>query len=213
MVDEVRYGMRPARPDPLHVLTHSVRLMSVAQIARRWFMHAVSPQHAAFCWLHRKAVLGLFECRTMTLYPQLVFKRPLFEWHPGMEEPNFGAIAWRAAARWREAPVATVVVQATYKAKVLTGGFIGGRPIRQTEANHDHQLAALFLALEKAAEGNFLWKSEDELKARGLGFAGGLLPDAFIANTGPVIDFIGSYSPRKLSRMHHAFKDERYLWF
>jgi len=213
MDNDAAQNVRLARVDPLDVLTHELRLMSVAQIGRRWFAHADSPRRAAAEWLRRKARRGMVECWTMTLYPELAIEEPLCEWRRGMREPDFGAIAWRAASRWREAPVATVVAQATYKARALTGGFIGGRPIRQSEANHDHHVAAVYLALEKASDRNLCWKSEDELKAIGRSYAGGLLPDAFDAATLTAIDFIGSYSSRKLARMHRAFEDSDYLWF
>lgn len=201
----------------LWTLTHRLRLLSVAQVARTWWkkLHRAS----AASRLRQLAEAGLIEVENLMTHPEILLAAPVVAWCPGDDEPDFGAVAYRLKSRWTEAPIPTPLVNATRAAVGMFGGYTGGRGPRPSETTHDLYLAQVFLSLQ-AADPSLAkrWVSENELYADGRG-RNERLPDAVIrgrrAGEPParIIEFGGAYSKSKLADFHRAFSTYSYeVW-
>lgn len=187
----------------LEVLTRRVRLLTLPQIARTWW----SGKHAAQSAKRRLQELqsrGLLEAFTAYAHPELSLLHPVYDWTPGRDAPNFGALSYQLVSRWIEphAPVPAVI--ATREAGVSFGGYGGKRP-KRVEENHDVHLAAVFLRLRatspQLAE---CWQSEETIRRSRPNAPGEKLPDAIVRFNGgqKVVDFGGEYSAEKLESFH-----------
>lgn len=144
-------------------------------------------------------------------HPEIDVSTPILDYQPGNPVPDFDALAWQAQSRWTRPVEETLVATATKKAKQLAGGSIGGRPIRTREATHDIHCAAIYLGLrERHPELAECWLPEDALSH----LEGRKIPDAIIRCDPPiVIEFVGSYSAKKLRGIHAELGVQRYQFY
>jgi hypothetical protein len=198
--------------DIIHALTHHCRIMSAEQIAAHWFAHTVSPVKIALQFLRRQKHQGILRLEHAMIHPPLELELPIIDWHPGISSvPNFHAVAWQVQSRWNRTLVRGVIVSATHEARYLSGGVIGGRPIRKTEISHDITLAQLWLRLRRTdPEVARQWMPEDALLDQR---PSGKIPDALIGNHNSqvAIELGGkAYSAKRLSAIHDAHRHRRY---
>jgi hypothetical protein len=161
--------------------------------------------------LRRLERRGLLKLEHAMVHPPLCLEEPLFEWQTETLEPDWERLAWMAQSRWNKDPVLSVIVSATAEAKKLTGGPIGGRPIRQTEISHDVTLAQLWLRFRKTEPIVApSWIPEDALS----GFEPNQKrPDALITVAGNeiVLELAGkAYSAKRLAAIHAAYRHRHY---
>jgi len=183
-------------------LTHNFRVLSDVQAAH---VRGVSPS------VVRQTFRRLERSGLVTLSQQLVqcpsgLGDPLYEWKPDAPpaEPNWDALCWKNESRWNTRPRRVLVASATKKAMQQYGGYLGGRPERQLETQHDLAVTQLFLSLREQNP-ELDWTPEDALT----GFAAGdKKPDAVLCEAGQevFIELVGrSYSARKLRSIHKDF--------
>lgn len=183
----------------LLTLTHKVRLLSLAQIARTWWPSAM-PETART----RLAALPHFLTRLkLNAHPELVLDAPLYTWRPGEPAPRYGALSYQLKKRWTQAPEPTTVYIATEKAARYFGGF-GGKLRRPLQATHDLHVAQVYLRLfgqdpTQAA----LWVSEERFAPERRREK---LPDAVLRDAAGdirlVIEFGGAYDAQHVERVH-----------
>lgn len=198
--------------DIIHTLTHHCRLLTAEQIATHWFAHTVSPVKITLQFLRRQERQGLLRLEHTMVHPPLELCEPLVHWQPEMaEEPNWQSVAWRVQSRWNQCPVRSVIVSATHRARIHSGGPIGGRPIRQTEMSHDVSLAELWLrfrTIDPTVASS--WIPEDALS----GIApNGKKPDGLITVAGNeiAVELAGkAYSAKRLAAIHAAHRHRHY---
>lgn len=203
----------------LRTLTQKVRVLTSKQAALAWWGEGTQAQKLAQGRLSVLVREGLLARDELMVHPELVLNRPVVEWRPGDEEPDFGAVAYRLKSRWAATLQPTALFLATKAANRLVGGYIGDRRPRRAEATHDVHLAAVYLWLRSHhPEDALAWDSEHRLYAEG-GGRGEKLPDAWIRHAvgveseDRIVEFGGAYCKRKLEAFHDAFAGHRYdLW-
>ncbi|MCI0333470.1 MAG: hypothetical protein L0228_09630 [Planctomycetes bacterium] len=203
------------RADLLFVLTHYVRCLSLAQIAAGLPGARDSMRAAREC-VRRLTCDRLVESWTAMVPRPLQLSGPILRSGRDSEPPDFGAIAYRVASRWNRAPERTVVVRATPRAARVTGGPLPARRSeRDTELAHDLTLSQIFLE-HYLGNAHVTWIPEDALVAEGWPRRDRNVPDAVIrsATGDTALELAGrSYSARRLSQIHLAFRDMSYeLW-
>lgn len=201
----------------LWVLTHRLRLLSVAQVARTWW--PTVQQRSVEARLRGLVKAEMIRIESFMAHPELPLPGPVFSWHPGDVEPAWGPIAYRLQSRWPKPLVATPLVFATPQCTRMFGGYTGGRGPRPSEATHDLHLGQVYLVLrQREPKTEKRWVSENELYAEGRG-RNERLPDAIIrgprAGAPPtrVIEFGGAYKKSKLEEFHREMARFRYeVW-
>lgn len=198
--------------DIIHALTHYCRIMTAEQIANYWFDHTVSPVKIALQFLRRQEHQGLLRLEHAMVHPPLELREPILDWQPSTStEPNWQSVAWRVQSRWNRHPVRAVIVSATNHARHLSGGPIGGRPVRQTEISHDVTLAQLWIHLRQTdPETASHWTPEDAFTVSGPGHK---KPDAVFGSgdSAIVIELGGkAYSAKRLAAIHAAHRHRHY---
>lgn len=206
-------GGRMVIDELLQALTHSVRLLTVSQIA--WLQNGPnSSESAASARVRRLQASGVVNCRTAMI--QLVRpEAPLLNWTPERVEPDLSAVAYRNQLRWRSPAVRTAFVTATRLAGDLTGGPLPARrDLRPSDLSHDAALAWVFL-LHYRGRNSVEWLHEDALAGQHESY-GGKRPDAVVhSSAGPTaIELTGRrYSARRLAAIHRAYRHSSYvLW-
>jgi hypothetical protein len=193
----------------LHVLTKKVPILSVSQVARTWWGEALHPVEAARNRLRALEAQAFVHTISFPVHPEVPLAHPLFAWFPGQPEPDFGALAYRAQARWARPPVFQTFAYATRKAAAHLGGFGGSRP-DANHATHDMHLANVFLLkrLHEPASAQS-WESEDTVRAERSDYDD-KLPDAIVTDPAKIaIDFVGKYPKTKLEAFHRYCERER----
>lgn len=195
--------------DILYTLTHKVRCLSLAQVARVWWSESREPVREAGRRLKANTEGGMLEMFDALARPEIELAAPVVVWTPGYEPPDFAALSYRLKARWTGQPARrTRLLIATKKATKFLGGHGGRRP-RTTEVTHDLHLAAVYCRMLTTGDRRVKkWVSEAELSARGWG-QGDKLPDALIQGRRgkhTVIELGGEYSPLKLAQMHAEYE-------
>ncbi len=200
----------------LHALTHHVRVLTVDQVARTWWPHTKRPRNNAKKRLQELENQKLVSLQTILARPEIDLEEPVFNWKIGDPKPDFGPIAYRLKARWKEPLEPTDVVIASRDTKLHYGGYIGGRMPRESEATHDINLAKVYLQFrQEQPELLDFWVSEAQQYAEG-GGKNQRLPDVIIRDGEAVqmiIEFAGAYSKQKLQAFHDEAKQIPYqLW-
>ena len=195
--------------DVLYTLTHKVRCLSIAQVARVWWRESSQPVRSAQRRLREIADGGLLEVFDALARPALDLTAPVAVWSLGYEPPDFAALCYKLKSRWKECPARrTQVLIGTKKATKHLGGHGGRRP-RATEVTHDLHLAAVYCRMLSNSDRRAKkWVSEAELYARGWG-RGEKLPDALILGrrgNHTVIELAGEYSQAKLEQIHADYQ-------
>ena len=200
----------------IRVLTHRVRVLSAAQIARVWWNRSVSPRRAATNRLRQLAAHEWIDLYQGFAHPEIPLAGPLVIWCPGLPDPPFGRIAYRLKSRWKQHGVSTHVCVATAKAAELFAGHGGRRP-RQSELTHDIHLSTIYLKLHKADPVlAATWQSEADYAAKA-SVRDVRIPDATVKFNERlrIVDFGGSYSKKKLQDIHRfwsASETEYEVW-
>lgn len=187
----------------IDTLTLRIRVLSIDQIARKWFAETSNPRRSAL-----RRVAGLVEAGAVERYdaharPELVLTRPMIIWMPGSPAPEFERVSYQLAARWRVPAVPVTVVIASRDAGSWTGGYGGRRP-RRSELSHDLSMARIYLNwMQRDPTPTARWISEATLRRHGFGERG-TLPDALVDEAGKrrVIELGGVYGARKLREFH-----------
>lgn len=202
----------PRNDELLHCLTWSVRVLTLGQVAHKWFGHTAEPIVIAGQYARRFARTGMISITKTIAHPELQLKEPLLDWRPGDDQPNFDRLSWKATSRWNQHPTRTTVITATTKARCHTGGPIGGRPIRPLELQHDIGVSTVFLNLQaRDPELARHWVHEDTLARDARHNDRENLPDARIGAL--VVEFAGAYSANKLRSVHERYSNDSYqLW-
>jgi len=182
------------------MLERHTPVLTVPQIARSWFSCTHEPLKVAGRFVRRLAKHGVVQIASEMLHPELDVSEPLLSWEPTMDEsPDLGRVAWRAKARFSEAPTRTVVAR-----------LAGKEPRRTTALIHDVMLAGVFLDyLRQDASVAERWRSERDFSPSELPRFGNRLPDAVLReeNHEVLIDCIGSYDKRRLTQTFEAWKN------
>lgn len=197
----------------LEVLTRRVRVLSLDQVARTFWVGTATAHALAEARLEQLAAAGLVERTVMMVHPELPLEAPLTTWQPDMPRPALPELSRRLRARWRMADVATPLFVATAAAAAQLGGH-GGRAVRTSEATHDVHLAAVYLRMRSELPTRTRsWRSEAVLLAEGKGRRE-KLPDAMVTDgrSETAIEFGGSYAADKLSAFH-AHCDRRRIGY
>lgn len=185
-------------------LSRKIRLFSLDQIANHWWADCRSPQLAAERSLRRLVRRGLLKPIRVLAQPLPIIAEPVFVWQPGEPRPRPGAISWQLQRRWTESARYIRVYLATRRAKQFFGGVGGSFLSRPIQATHDLGMAAVYLRFLKTrlAEAD-AWLGEDVHTTGNRSKnpdAQLLAPDG---STTRVIEFGGSYAPKRVSSFHH----------
>lgn len=187
----------------LDALTLRVRVLSVAQIARGWWLESTHSEAAAGGRMKRLEGEGLVIRFTLVSHPELALAAPLAHWRPGDAPPEFGALSHRLKSRWTLPPVPLAAVIATREAG-LRFGVKGGRFPKPTEQSHDLHFSAVFLR-KRDEEPDCVprWRFETALLAERFAGEPGELPDAVIEGDPPLaVEFGGAYPRERLEGFH-----------
>lgn len=208
-----------AREDELlALLTRRVRVLSLEQIVRTFYLDQVDATRYVQRRLRSLSLAGWITVHNKLAHPELPLAGPLFEWLPDDTWPEFGSLSYQLRRRWHLPARTTTFVAATKLANRRIGGYVGGRQSRRSEVTHDLHLAAVYLwyrtyAPEQAKQ----WVSEQEQYALG-GGRGNRLPDAIVRSSRSrghdlIVEFGGAYSKRKLEEFHAAMHHVPYqIW-
>ena len=192
--------------DILCTLAHSVRLLTLGQIAAVWWNGTKKPEMTARRRLSQIEKQGLIAKDHVLARPFLSLERPVLSWKPGDSDPDFEALAYHLRERWRGLTYESVLVFfATQAAVNRFGGYMSGILDHPHEATHDLHHAELYVRLKrdhpKLVSG---WVSEAQLAKKAEPFE--VLPDAVLNDpTGAarlIIEFAGIYDARRLRRIH-----------
>lgn len=207
----------------LAVLTKCVRVLSLPQIVRTWWID--SSERIALNRMRRLALEGLVEIRRELAHPELSLSSPLLSWSIGDRAPDFGALSYQLQSRWCFHPVSTTCITASAASGNQFAGF-PGRRLREIERTHDIHLARIFLLYrQRSPELLNDWVFEEQIKLerarqkRSPEFLyrsdwGQKLPDVFIRNGSAtrVIEFGGAYGKKKLEAFHDYCQSERFAY-
>ena len=195
----------------LEILTQKVRVLTDNQVSRVSFQHTKQPAVVSRQWLRRQEKAGMLSLHELMTHPEIDVSKPLLDFHPGSPTPDFDALAWQAQSRWTSVPKQTLVATATKKAKQLTAGPVGGRPIRAREATHDIHCSAVYLHFRQhQPELAKRWLPEDAVSH----LDGNKVPDAIITGDEPIIvEFAGAYAAQKMRGIHAEFCNRRYQFY
>lgn len=203
--DAMPLELQPRDHRVIDALTRRVRVLTIEQLTRTWWGSGVGALASAKRRVSKLEAGGYLERSEAMVHPELELSEPLAVWELGGPVPPLAQVAASLERRWPLPPIRTSLVIATKQAAARFGGH-GGRHPRPNELSHDVCMGALFVnrfaADEKAVEA---WVSEAELKARGWGKRGGILPDAMLEPEGgpaTVLEICGRYSLKRLEHFH-----------
>ena len=200
--------LKETKREIVETLARDVRLLTLEQIAGRWFSGHVDPLASARRNVNKLTELGLTKTKPAVL-TQPDVSAPQFSWMPGKTEtPHFGQLANRNRNRWATPPSKTLVVRPSIKAHGIYGGEY--RVVRERETEHDALVANVFLHLNDSEAKN--WILEDSFEP---GQFRSKRPDALLMNgTATVIDVLGrGYGAEKVEAIWNHFQDFRLeLW-
>jgi hypothetical protein len=188
--------------DIVETLTRRVHLLSLDQIIRIWWPRA-GCRRVVRRRLRRLAAAGLIVRTIVNVHPILDVTRPLAEWTPGSDEPDFTRISASTKARWCGLSIPHELFFATPQAANLYGSSAGQFP----DVNHrDHDLLlsevyVLFRTTRRAEAAQ--WIGEDCFPKAGHRIKD---PDAFLVNSAGdvlrVIESAGRYSMTQIESFH-----------
>lgn len=187
----------------IDALTLRIRALSVEQIARTWFCNSQDPRRSALRRIATLARVGAVERLEAHARPELSLTQATAVWMPDKPAPDFEALSYQLARRWRQPAVPVSVVIATREAGAWNGGYGGRRP-RRSEFSHDLSLAGVYLNwLQRDSHGTARWISEATLRKHGFGERG-ILPDAMVEERGRrhIVELGGVYGAVKLREFH-----------
>jgi hypothetical protein len=191
--------------DIVEILCRSVRVLTVEQLADRWFSHLKNPKESAQRAVRKLAREG-FATRTHVMAVLIDVSEPLYLWDPETRQaPDFEKLSYRNGLRWNEPLVSTSVITATPKAHSVFGGYIRVE-IRPSEIEHDIAVASCFLRFTREnSKRTSHWIPEDSINCERFF---GKRPDAIIKTGGTetIVEVVGrAYRVSKLKDTFDRF--------
>ena len=188
------------------VLCHSVRLLSIAQIAREWW-----PAGRDALWRARADVNRLSQANWLMpiqvlARPLLELSVPLIDWTPGNDVPDFSAVERRCQERWTTPAVVTEVAIADRRSHAVFGGSVPAGLKNPCQTTHDLHVAEIFFRYRRAGlNWRERWVGEDAIAAR---WKWKKLPDAVLCDDeghpSKAVDFGGAYRQERLQEFHEV---------
>ncbi|MHC4880742.1 MAG: hypothetical protein ACYTGL_30175 [Planctomycetota bacterium] len=186
----------------LSALTQKVRLFTLRQITTHWWNGELANARRRLRVLAEVQLVQRATVRARTLPP---LERPVAEWLPGRQSPDFGTIAQILQARWHRRPVRSLTAfTATPRAARFLGGSARDAVKVPTQATHDIGLAQVWLLFASVDPPQAdAWHGEDLMAHTRRGQK---LPDAFLLDAEgtpmAVVEFGGSYDARRVRDFH-----------
>lgn len=189
----------------LRALSRKIRLLSLEQIARRWWPESKQPPVAARRRLRELVdAKWLVEIRSQArrLPP---IEEPVATWRPDERPPDFAAVASRLQSRWQESTGAVRAYVLGPEADRHWGVSRQGRLKYDFQATHDLGVSQMYLALlDRRPALAERWIGEDELAPFRKHEK---LPDAVVASAPDarpelVLEFGGAYDARRVEQFH-----------
>lgn len=187
----------------LHVLTHRVRVLSAAQLARTWWPGAGSDRAAVMRMRHLERA-GHVTVHDLPAHPELSLEAPLATWQPGLPSPDLAVVAKQCAERFTASHLLTTCVVATEAAHTWLASP-GGHFPRDTELSHDLHLSQVYLRMRRMLPTRARsWQREEAFQTIGTGDPPTKRPDAFVRDGlhRTAIECAGSYSRARLDAFH-----------
>jgi hypothetical protein len=186
----------------VRVLTNSVRVMTIVQVARTWWTDTRWGRDRASAAMKRLASEGWLHVQRALARPVQSFVSPLIAWRPGRRRPEFDAVARSLHQRAMADAKPVKVVFAASRAVIFFG--TGRAPsVKLTQLTHDLNVSELYLHHRRNGLSDRCWASEDRLprdwplKER---------PDALLRNeAGDVVravEYGGDYPASRLAELH-----------
>ncbi len=197
--------LTPRDDEILRTLALSVRMLSLAQVAKAWWMPTPAGQANARRRLASVAETGLLRSAHVHARPLPELPGPVLAWNPGGPDPDFDAISWTLQSRWTKPPRRIVVYFVTRRGANQYGGRLRGKIKQELQATHDLGVAEVYLQLRaRAPEVALRWTGEDTLR---LTRKRQKIPDAVLRPSAPnarplVIEFGGAYDARRVRSFH-----------
>jgi hypothetical protein len=197
--------------DILRTLTHAVRVLSLGQVAREWWLESATAQKSARRRLEELRGEGLVQLSTVTIHQGIPLEAPLATWQPGQAPLSFHTLT-TAANRRRlvHQAVPTVCITATVKAANVYGGKARRQP-KPTEWTHDVYLAEVYLYMRRILPTRARsWQFEEDLPAD----PERKIPDAMVRDgrDKTAVEFVGKYHRAKLEAFHHYCEEEGWCY-
>lgn len=190
------------------LLAAKVRVLSVGQIAERFWPGSVQPTRLARGRLAKLERAGLLRTASRPSRPLLEVLEPLAIWRPHRPVPDFAAIARQLANRWSDSMVRMECVEVTDEGARGVAGVPAAAPPADSEVTHDLHVAAVYLRmLDELPARASTWILETRLpKGQGV-----KVPDAMVRDglERTAIEFGGLYDRAKLEAFHEYCRQER----
>ena len=137
-------------------------------------------------------------------------EQPLVLWRPGMDFPKCGPASYQARKRHKGLRRHQVTI---YQASDKAFDEVGKKPQRGRQIEHGLGLAWAMCHYLKQDEHTLEdWANEETLKKE---WEGGVIPDAMKTKGGILIDYLGDYSPERISDLVETAdiaRMEAHLW-
>jgi len=192
----------------LQTLTHGVRVLTLGQIARTFWVGSNGGVATARARIEILRADGLVLVERAPAHPELPLEEPVIRWQPSEADPDYAAASYRLQSRWTGHPVMTTCISASRKAANRFGGH-GGRLPREIERSHDIHLARVYLLYRlRSPELALGWIFEERLRGERKQRRE-RLPDALLRNgaSEKIIEFGGAYPKEKLRAFHRYCSD------
>ena len=187
-----------SHPEFMTVLTHSVRVLSLSQMARLWWSDTRwgrqrARQHAMSCESQ-----GLLHFKRVLSRPIGVLKTPLLIWRLDDDEPDWVAVSRGLRLRTRKHPVLLPVV---FASRLAFDVFATSRvtPFKLTQMTHDLHVSEVFVCYQLLGLPLDSWVSEDRLP---ITFPSDVRPDALLVDSEGTwqraVEYGGAYSSARL---------------
>ena len=186
----------------IRALALYVRYISQSQIRAHWFENDAANARRRMKQLQSMGYIQRVELRARALPP---LKRPLIQWQPGQDTPNFSQAAYQCRSRWKLRPVKSCIAYlATQSASQRYGGRMTGEVKKEIQATHDLGVTQMWLQLDiTRPEWADAWRGEDLMASTRRGQK---LPDGFIVDregkTICAMEFGGSYDQQRIQEFH-----------
>lgn len=186
----------------VRILADSVRVMTVAQVARTWWTDTRWGRDRASAAMTRLAAKGWLHVQHALSRPIQSFVSPLIDWRPGTRRPDFAAAARLLHQRAIvDARTVKVVFAATRAVRFFSSG--PALPVKLTQMTHDLNVSELYLHYRRSGLADQCWTSEARL---GRDWPLKERPDAVLRDEAGTIvravEYGGDYTASRLAELH-----------